>query len=82
MEDMGGHVSMSPATSWIEASQTGAGWQEGEPQDSSEDFYVDFLFEGTGFHGLVASTYTEASVAAASYTEASVAAPTWTEHTL
>lgn len=74
---------MSPATVWQEGSQTGAGWQEGEPpSDGSEDFYIDFLFEGTGFFGLVASTYTEASVAAASYTEASVAAPTWTEHTL
>lgn len=73
---------MSPATSWTEASQTGAGWQDGEPDDFTEDFYIDFLFEGTGFQGLVATTYTEASVAASSYVESVASAPTWTEQTL
>lgn len=68
-------------TSWTEASQTGAGWQEGQPHDDAEDFFIDFLFEGTQFFAVLAATYTEASVAAAAYTEQSVAAPTWAELT-
>lgn len=71
---------MSP-TSWTELSQTGAGWQEGEPHDDAEDFYIDFLFEGTTFFAVLAAPYVESSVAAASYTEASVSAPIWTELT-
>lgn len=74
---------MSPATSWTELSQSNAGWQDGQPIGiGTDDFYIDFLFEGTWFVAVVPTIYTESSVAAASYTEASVAATTWTEGTL
>jgi len=72
---------MSPATTWLEKSLTGTGWVEGIPQgDSSTDYFIDVLFEGTTLFNIVTS-YTEKSIPATSYTENSVAATTWTERT-
>jgi hypothetical protein len=74
---------VTPATPWVQLSATASGWTNGTPEnDGSEDFFIDFLFEGTGFFAAMPASYTELSVAAASFTELSVAASTYTELTL
>lgn len=69
---------MSP-TAWTEVSAPANGWTEGKPEnDGTDDFFIDFLFEGTGFFNNVVS-WTERTAAAVSYTEKTAPAVTWTE---
>ena len=68
-------------TVWVEMVATATGWTDGIPEnDGSEDFFIDFLFEGTGFFA-IAADYTEHSVGAASYTEHTSNTATYVEHT-
>jgi hypothetical protein len=74
---------VTPATPWVQLSATAAGWTEGTPEnDGSEDFFIDFLFEGTGFFALTLTPYTELSVAAASYVELTTPVSTYVELSL
>lgn len=74
---------MSPATVWTELSATGAGWTPGTPEnDGTEDFFIDFLFEGTGFFAAMPPDYTVLSVAASSSTELTTPASAYVELTL
>jgi len=74
-----------PATPWTELTGAGGGWQEGFPDptyNAGLDFFIDVLFEGTGFFALLPTTYTELTGSAWATTELSGTATPYTELTL
>lgn len=77
---------MSPATVWTPLSATQTGYQKGfaDPTyDSSTDYFIDVLFEGTGFFAVIATPSTELSLGVATpYTELTAPATAYVELTL
>lgn len=72
---------MTP-TSWTELTSPAPAWQEGIPTLGvpEDDFFIDFLFEGTLFFN-PASTYVEFTAPATVHTELTAPAASWTELT-
>lgn len=75
---------MSPATSWTELTVTDVGWQMGIPVSGGnpDDFYVDFLFEGSEFFAPGPPSWVELSVGATAGTELTSPSTSWTEVTI
>ena len=72
---------MTPTT-WTEHTVTGTGWTEGVPEAgvAADDYFIDFLFEGTLFFNNIVS-YTEHTVPTAVHTELTVPSASWAEIT-
>ena len=72
-----------PATPWTELSTTANPWSVALPSgDGSDDFYIDFLFEGTPLIIQGPTAHTELTMAVATpTTELTVASTPWTELT-
>jgi hypothetical protein len=72
---------MSPVT-WTELTTTATGWEAGTlgPMVSADDdFFIDWLFEGTASSSVPATVYTELTAPATSFTELTSSATPWTE---
>ena len=70
------------ATPWTEQSVALQGWQTaltGPNPTARTILFGGMLIGGTGLAQVLATNYTEASVAETSYTEGSVASTAWTE---
>ena len=62
----------TPATPWTELTTAQTGWMEAFPDGSylaSEDYFIDVLFEGTGFFAVIPTAYTELSAPVTNWTE-------------
>lgn len=73
---------MSPTT-WTEVTTPAQGWQAASAsvmEDSSSDYFIDVLFEGTAFSSAAVS-YTEITAPAAAYVERTAPTAPWTEVT-
>jgi hypothetical protein len=71
---------MSPTT-WTELTTPATGWQQGTIDSSisaDDDFFIDWLFEGTAFASIVTS-WTELTAPATTFTELTTPATPWTE---
>lgn len=73
------------ATNWTELNMAAnTGWQHGftDPTyDVTLDFFIDVLFEGTGFFAPVAASYTELNMSATPTVELTTPSTGWTELT-
>lgn len=69
-------------TSWAERTAVDGGFQEGRAYgDGTDDYFIDVLFEGTGFFAVPPWSGTERSAPSTSSTERTAPAPSWTERT-
>lgn len=67
-------------TTWAKRVATAGGFQEGRSSGSGVgDYFIDVLFEGTGFMGIVPTPMTERSAPATATTERSSVFTPWTE---
>lgn len=73
-----------PATPYTELTVTQTGWTAGfadSSMSSEDDFFIDFLFEGTGFFAHLPDACTELSLSGGATPSTELTAPSvaWTE---